>query len=129
MSRVRRGSLVATLLLLLLAAAVLVLQGWMGGDALRQRVEREATAALGVPVQIERVALTLWPLPGVALQGVALRTRQPLRAERNFLDPVKGRALSDHLGYEVQYELDWTAALARAGTPARRTASVAKEAR
>lgn len=88
MSRVRRGSLVATLLLLLLAAAVLVLQGWMGGDALRQRVEREATAALGVPVQIERVALTLWPLPGVALQGVALRTRQPLRAERIELRPA-----------------------------------------
>ncbi|RZA09047.1 MAG: hypothetical protein EOP11_02945 [Proteobacteria bacterium] len=33
----------------------------------------------------------------------------PLRAERNFLDPVKGRLLSDHLGYEVQYELRWAA--------------------
>jgi endonuclease/exonuclease/phosphatase family metal-dependent hydrolase len=32
---------------------------------------------------------------------------KPLRAERNFLDPVKGRSLSDHLGYEVQYELGW----------------------
>jgi endonuclease/exonuclease/phosphatase family metal-dependent hydrolase len=33
----------------------------------------------------------------------------PKKAERNFLDPVKGRALSDHLGYEVQYELKWAA--------------------
>ncbi len=50
MARWRRGLLVAAVLLLLLAAAVLALQRWMAGDALRQRVEREATAALGVPV-------------------------------------------------------------------------------
>ncbi len=88
MARWRRGLLVAAVLLLLLAAAVLALQRWMAGDALRQRVEREATAALGVPVQIEGVALTPWPLPRVALQGVQLRTRQPLRAERIELRPA-----------------------------------------
>lgn len=34
---------------------------------------------------------------------------KPLKAERNFSELVKGRSLSDHSGYEVRYEMDWSA--------------------
>ncbi len=75
-------------LLLVLAAALLVVQRWLSTDEFRQRVEQEATAVLGVPLQLERVGLSLWPLPGVALDGVVLRTRQPLKAQRIELRPA-----------------------------------------
>ncbi|MCZ8294694.1 MAG: AsmA family protein [Hylemonella sp.] len=75
-------------LLLVLAAALLVVQRWVSSDEFRLRVEQEATAVLGVPLKLERVGLTLWPLPGVALDGVELRTRQPLKVERIELRPA-----------------------------------------
>jgi uncharacterized protein involved in outer membrane biogenesis len=75
-------------LLLVLAAVVVVVQRWVSTDEFRLRVEQEATAVLGVPLKLERVGLTLWPLPGVALDGVELRTRQPLKVERIELRPA-----------------------------------------
>ncbi|MDZ4073148.1 MAG: AsmA family protein [Hylemonella sp.] len=75
-------------LLLVLAAALLVVQRWVSTDEFRLRVEQEATAVLGVPLKLERVGLTLWPLPGVALDGVELRTRQPLKVARIELRPA-----------------------------------------
>lgn len=70
------------ILLWALAAVLLVVHRWVSTDEFRLRVEQEATAALGVPLKLERVGLTLWPLPGVALDGVELRTRQPLKVAR-----------------------------------------------
>ena len=81
-------SLALTALLLVLAVGLLLAQRWLSTDELRQRVEREASAVLGVPLKLERVGLTLWPLPGVALDGVELRTRQPLKVERIELRPA-----------------------------------------
>lgn len=75
-------------LLLVPGAALLVVQRWVSSDEFRLRVEQEATAVLGVPLKLERVGLTLWPLPGVALDGVELRTRQPLKAERIDFRPA-----------------------------------------
>jgi hypothetical protein len=75
-------------LLLVLAVVLLVVQRWISSDEFRLRVEQEATAVLGVPLKLERVGLTLWPLPGVALDGVALRTRQPLKVARIELRPA-----------------------------------------
>lgn len=75
-------------LLLVLAGALLAVQRWVSSDEFRLRVEQEATAVLGVPLKLERVGLTLWPLPGVALDGVELRTRQPLKVERIELRPA-----------------------------------------
>ncbi|MEQ1660910.1 MAG: AsmA family protein, partial [Hylemonella sp.] len=57
-------------LVLVLAAVLLVVHRWVSTDEFRLRVEQEATAVLGVPLKLERVGLTLWPLPGVALDGV-----------------------------------------------------------
>ncbi|MEQ1660617.1 MAG: AsmA family protein, partial [Hylemonella sp.] len=75
-------------LVLVLAAVLLVVHRWVSTDEFRLRVEQEATAVLGVPLKLERVGLTLWPLPGVALDGVELRTRQPLKVERIELRPA-----------------------------------------
>jgi hypothetical protein len=88
MSRPRRAALAGALLLAGLTVLVLGLQHWIASDAMRERVEREASAALGVPVQIDRVGLTLLPLPGVGLDGVQLRTHQPLKAARIELRPA-----------------------------------------
>lgn len=84
--KVLLGALAA--LLLVLAAVLLALQRWVSSDEFRQRVEQEASEVLGVPLRLERVGLTLWPLPGVALDGVELRTRQPLKAQRIELRPA-----------------------------------------
>uniref|UniRef100_UPI0035B216E0 hypothetical protein n=1 Tax=Hylemonella sp. TaxID=2066020 RepID=UPI0035B216E0 len=88
MPRTRRAALAALVLLAGLAVLLLGLQHWVASDAMRERIEREAAAALGVPVRIERLGLTLWPLPGVVLDGVQLRTRQPLKAGRIELRPA-----------------------------------------
>lgn len=101
MSRVRfrRWLLFAgLLLLLLLAGGGLALQHWISTDEFRLRVEREATAALGVPLRLERVGLTLLPLPAVVLEGVQVRTRQPLKAERIELRPAWASLLLGRLG-------------------------------
>ena len=91
MSKVRlpRWPLIAGLVLLLLVAGGgFALQRWISTEEFRQRIEREATAALGVPLRLERVGLTLLPLPAVVLEGVQVRTRQPLKAERIELRPA-----------------------------------------
>lgn len=88
MSRLRRAALAGALLLAGLTVLVLGLQHWIASDAMRERIEREASAALGVPVQIDRVGLKLLPLPGVGLDGVQLRTREPLKAARIELRPA-----------------------------------------
>lgn len=74
--------------LLMLSAAVVAVHRWVSTDDFRQRVEEEAAAVLGVPLKLERVGLSLWPVPGVALDGVELRTRQPLKAQRIELRPA-----------------------------------------
>ncbi|MCZ8252832.1 MAG: hypothetical protein O9318_10210 [Hylemonella sp.] len=101
MSKVRwpRWLLIAGLVLLLLVAGGgLALQRWISTDEFRLRVEREATAALGVPLRLERVGLTLLPLPAVVLEGVQVRTRQPLKAERIELRPAWGSLLLGRVG-------------------------------
>lgn len=80
------------LLLLLLAAAlaaagVLVLQRWLDSDDFRQRLSQQAAEQLGVPVQLQRVEVALWPLPALALQGVVLQTRPALRVQRIEVRP------------------------------------------
>lgn len=83
------------ILLLLLGAAVLVLAGvaialqfWVGSGDLRGRIEREAGAALGVPVRIGRVSVDVWPVPSVALDALSIGTRPALTLERVEARPV-----------------------------------------
>ena len=79
----RRGWLVglgvfATSLLL----ALLLLQRWLGSETVRDWAAGQLGAAAAAQVSVQRVALDLWPVPALALSGVALLTKAPLRVER-----------------------------------------------
>lgn len=88
MTKILRWVLVAALAVVLLLAGVsLVLQGWVSSDGFRQRMEREASAVLGLPVQLGGIEVALWPLPAVALDGVRVQTRPPLTLARLELRP------------------------------------------
>ncbi len=89
MGRVLKGiALAAVAAVMLLAMVALALQSWLRSDDFRQRVEREATAALGVPLQLGRLSVDLWPLPAVAAEQVRVQTRQPITVERVEARPV-----------------------------------------
>ncbi|MEO8022139.1 hypothetical protein [Polaromonas sp.] len=88
MARIFKWVLAAALAaVLLLVGVALVLQGWVSSDDFRQRMEREATAVLGLPVQLEGIEVALWPLPAVALNGVRVQSRPPLTLARLELRP------------------------------------------
>lgn len=76
--------LVAVLLLL----AVFALGQWTGSDGFRQRVEREASAALGVPVTLSRVAVDMFPVPAVSLEGLTVQVKPALTLARVEARPV-----------------------------------------
>jgi len=74
-------------LMVLLAVVAYTLHRWVSTDDFRQRVEREASAALGVPVALDRVAVDVWPLPAVALSGISVKSKPPLTLERLEVRP------------------------------------------
>jgi hypothetical protein len=74
--------LAAVAAVVLLLAAWWGLQHWLGSDGLRQRAERAASEAVGVPVTLGRVGLVLWPVLGLALEAVRIETRPAWTIER-----------------------------------------------
>lgn len=76
------------LLVVVLAVAVGALSRWAGSDDFRNRAQQAATQALGVPVQLGRIEVTLWPLPAVAVHGLRVQTRPPITLERVDARPV-----------------------------------------
>lgn len=88
MARIFRGILgLALVAVLLLAGVGLALHGWVGSDDFRQRVQQEASAALGLPVRVGGIDVALWPLPAVALSGIEVQSRPPLTLARLELRP------------------------------------------
>lgn len=85
------------LVVLLLLLAAFALGQWTGSDGFRQRVEREATAALGVPVTLSRVAVDVFPLPAVALEGLTIQAKPALTLARVEARPVWSALLSGRL--------------------------------
>lgn len=85
------------LLVLLLLLAAFALGQWTGSDGFRQRVEREASARLGVPVTLSRVAVDLFPLPAVALEGLSIQARPALTLARVEARPVWSSLLMGRL--------------------------------
>lgn len=88
MARIFKGILwLALAAVLLLAGVALALHGWVGSDDFRQRVQQEASAALGLPVRVGGIDVALWPLPAVALSGIEVQSRPPLTLARLELRP------------------------------------------
>jgi uncharacterized protein involved in outer membrane biogenesis len=80
--------------LLLAAGAVLALNQWLNSGDFRTRVEREATAALGVPLQLGALSVDLWPAPGVAADQVRLQTQPAISFQRVEVRPHWGPLLA-----------------------------------
>ncbi|WP_332743162.1 hypothetical protein [Hydrogenophaga sp.] len=89
--------ILAALFLLLGVAVVVVLHQWTGSEGFRQRLEREASAALGVPVSLSRVTVDVFPLPAVALEGLHIQARPPLTLERVEARPAWSALLRGRL--------------------------------
>ena len=73
------------------------LQHWLGSDDLRQRAERAASGAVGVPVTLGRLGLDLWPVPGLALEEVRIATQPAWTIERVEARAVLGSLLRGRL--------------------------------
>ncbi|MBC5782577.1 hypothetical protein H8N03_06445 [Ramlibacter sp. USB13] len=72
---------VAAFVLLVVGSAI-ALQYWLRTDDFRTRAEREASAALGVPLKLGKLSIDLWPLPAVAADDVQIQTRPALTVGR-----------------------------------------------
>lgn len=76
------GAVVLAVCVVFLVGVALALQQWLRTDDFRGRVERQASAALGVPLKLGRLSVDLWPLPAVAADDVQLLTRPALTVGR-----------------------------------------------
>ena len=94
---IRIVSVLLGLAVLALGGVALALQYWVGTGDFRGRIEREASAALGVPVSLRAVSVDFWPLPAVALDGVAIGSRPPLTLERVEARPAWAALLRGQL--------------------------------
>jgi hypothetical protein len=81
----------------LFVAVAMALQYWLRTDDFRSRAEREASAALGVPLKLGRLSVDLWPLPAVAADDVRLQTRPALTVGRVEARPVWAGLLAGKL--------------------------------
>lgn len=83
--------------LALLAGGLWALHAWVNGPDVRERLAAEASALLGAPVRAEGLSLALWPLPGVAVDGLQVQARTPLTLQRVALRPRWGALLRGRL--------------------------------
>ena len=76
------------LIALLALGGLYALHRWTASDDFRVRVEKEASAALGVPVSLRAVLVDVWPVPAIALDGLVVQSRPQLTLERVEARPV-----------------------------------------
>lgn len=89
MARLLKWTLWVLFVLGLVAAlAVAGLHRWAGSGDFRARLEREASDALGVPVKLGGVHVTLWPQPALAFEQVSIATEPAVTAGRAELRPT-----------------------------------------
>jgi hypothetical protein len=68
--------------IMLLGAVALALQQWVGSADFRKRAAQQVSAALGVPVELGRITVDVWPLPAVAVERVQVKSQPPLTLQR-----------------------------------------------
>ncbi|MDW5441281.1 hypothetical protein [Polaromonas sp. SM01] len=73
--------------LLIVGVVALALHSWVGSDDFRQRMEREASAALGLPVLLGGIEVALWPLPAVAVRDLRVLSQPTLTLARVEVRP------------------------------------------
>jgi hypothetical protein len=78
----------AAAFLLVLGLAGAGLYHWIGQSDFRERVEQQASAALGVPLKLGAIRIDWFPVPAVALDDVALQTLPPITAKTIEARPV-----------------------------------------
>lgn len=89
MSRfIRWFAILALVFVLLAAAAALALQRWVGSEDFRSRVEGQAAAQLGFPVKLGKVDVSVFPVPAVAVENLAIQSRPAVTLERVEARPV-----------------------------------------
>ena len=91
------AAIAAVAFLLLLAGVAFALQSWLRTDDFRTRVERQAGAALGVPLKLGKLSVDLWPLPAVAAEQVQVQTRPALTVGRIEARPAWAGLLAGRL--------------------------------
>lgn len=74
--------------LLMLALAVSALTWWLSGDGLRLKLQDAASAALGVPVRVDKLSFELRPWPSLAVHGLQIQTKPALSAHTLRLRPA-----------------------------------------
>jgi uncharacterized protein involved in outer membrane biogenesis len=91
------------LIVVLFAAAALALRMWVGTEDFRLRVAREISAAAGVPVELGGLNVEVWPLPGVSVDRVQVKSNPPLTFERIEARPVWAALLDRRLEIATLY--------------------------
>jgi len=81
----------------LLAAVALALQHWVGSDDFRVRAAQQASAAVGVPIELGKLAVSVWPLPAVAVEDVQVRSNPPITLARIEARPTWAALLRGRL--------------------------------
>lgn len=94
---IKWAALAAATFVLLLIGVAMALQWWLRTDDFRQRVEREGSTALGVPLKLGRLSVDLWPLPAVAAEDVRIQTKPQLTLGRVEARPVWAGLLAGEL--------------------------------
>jgi hypothetical protein len=76
------------LAVVVVAGSAFSLQQWLRTADFRQRVEQLGAQALGVPLQMGKLSVEVWPLPAVSADGVRIATHPPLTIARVEVRPV-----------------------------------------
>jgi uncharacterized protein involved in outer membrane biogenesis len=83
MNRLAKWLLALVLIpLLLLGGIAMALQHWVGSEDFRGRINQQISSLLGVPVEVGRITVDVWPLPAVGLDKVQVKSQPPLTLER-----------------------------------------------
>jgi uncharacterized protein involved in outer membrane biogenesis len=94
------------LFVVLVAAIAFALHVWVGSDDFRSRMAREISAAAGVPVEIGALSVQVFPLPGVGVDRVQVKSRPALTFERIEARPVWAALLQKKLEIATLYVRD-----------------------
>jgi hypothetical protein len=96
------AALVASFVVLV-GAIAFALHLWVGSADFRTRVAGEISTALGVPVELGGLNVDVFPLPGVSVDQVQVKSKPPLTFERIEARPVWAALMNRKLEIATLY--------------------------